>query len=142
MKNGKKTIVLFVVLALIFGGAFLSEHMRKQKIEQRHQEQARYEQERDQLEQELIQIAKNTEIGNGVTLNDGVRAYCGTNGDWSAFNGTIFLEAHGSTHWIDAAFEVNEETGLLDLLEFDSDLHPANSDEVEDIISDMIQAAK
>lgn len=140
MKSGKKSIILLAVLAVIIGGAFLFEHMQKQKVEQRHQEQAQYQQERDRREQELIQIAKDTEIGNGVTLSDGVRAYCGTNGDWSAFNGTVFLEAHGASHWIEAAFEVNKETEMLDLLEFDSDLHPASNDEFNAIISDMIQA--
>lgn len=142
MRNGKRAIISLAILAVIIGGALLFKNIQNQKAEQRYQEQAQYEEERNQHEQELIQIAKDTEIGNGITLGDGVRAYCGTNGDWSAFNGTVFLEAYGGSHWIEAAFEINKGTETLDLLEFDSDLHPTNDDEFNAIISDMIQAAK
>lgn len=56
-------------------------------------------------------------------------------------NGTVFLEVYGANHWIEAAFELNEETGMVDVVEFDSDMHPANSVELDDIIRDMVLAA-
>lgn len=142
MKSGKKAIILLVILVAVIGGVFLNEHMQKQKMEEDRIRREEYVQERERHEQELIQMVKDTEIGDGVILSDGIRAYCGTSGDWSASNNTVFLEAYGTLHWIVATFDVNEDTEMVDLVEFDSDLRPANIDELEDVFRDMIQATK
>lgn len=141
MKIGKKPIIWVAILAIIIGGALLHEYVQKQELEEDYKRRAQYQQEQAQREQELIQIVQETEIGDGVRLVDGVLAYCGSSGDWSAFNSTVFLEVYGDNHWIEASFEVNEETEIIDIMEFDSDMHPANSDELDNIIHDMILAA-
>lgn len=142
MKNGKKTIVLLVILAAIIGGVFLHEYVQKQRMEEDRKRREEYVQERERHEQELIQMVKDVEIGDGVILSDGIRAYCGTSGDWSAFNNTVFLEAYGTLHSIVATFDVNEDTGQIELIELDSDLHSVDFNELEDVFNDIIQATK
>lgn len=128
MKKNKAVIALFVVLGLLVAGVFLWIH-----LEEKHQE-------------ELIQAAQNTELGEGVTLLQGVRAYFGDSGDWDIFGDdyTIYLDVGriSDGHVLSATFEVNEKTGQLDILTFVYDFHEVSQDELYDLIDAMIQAAK
>ncbi|MDE6259995.1 MAG: hypothetical protein K2M42_03920 [Oscillospiraceae bacterium] len=125
MKKYRTIIIIFAVIGLLLAGGFLWEH-----LDEKHEEK-------------LIQAAQNAELGEGVTLRQGVQAYFGDFGDWNVVNDTVYLEAGNlDKHVLSATFQINEKTGQLDILTFDYDFYPVSRDELDSLINAMIQAAR
>lgn len=132
-KKGASTfIIIFVVLGLLLAGGFLWEY-----LDAKH-------------EDDLIQAAQNADLGEGITLLQGVQAYFDDDGYWDVAwddevnDDTICLSAGDffDGHSLHATFKVNQETEQLDILTFYYDGLAVGQDEIHDIIDAMIQAAK
>lgn len=125
MRKSKQGIIVLVVIALLVGGIFLWDY-----IDNKHDEK-------------LLQTVQNVDIGDGVTLIRGLRAFCGTSGDWYLQEDDIVeVVAIGNENSVSAKLKANIKTGDVDVLEFRYDVYVLNSDDTATVISDMIKAAK
>lgn len=95
--------------------------------------------------EKLILIAQNFEIGEGVTLQQGVRAFF-VSAEWNSFNYSkdqIWLLAtskDGSRSSV--IFHVNEKTGEVSIVEWDFNGKSLDSFEINFLIDGMIRAAR
>lgn len=132
MVNRKRLVLGIVALVIMIVGYNLIDAYLKEKKEEHVAE--------------LIQIAQNAEIGEGVTLQQGIQAYFGTSADWGSINhteGKIDMRVtsrDGVYFWI--IFQVNEKTGQVSLLEGYWNGKSLSSLMIDMLISSMIQAAK
>lgn len=125
MKKNKIGPTLIVLFALLVGGVLLWDH-----IDDKHDEK-------------LLQTAQNVDIGDGVTLIEGLRAFCGSSIDWYIReNDTVEVVALGAENAVSATLKVNIKTGDVDVLEFYYDVYLLNRDDMAVVISDMIEAAR
>lgn len=96
--------------------------------------------------EKLIQMAQNAEIGEGITLRQGIQAYFGESGNWSSINhndGLIMMTVTSRDMvYFAITFQVNEKTGQVSILESYWNGDPMSSDLIDAMIGGMIRAAK
>lgn len=93
-------------------------------------------------EDKLVEAAQNVEIGDGVTLLQGIQAYCGVPGFWNgdADDDTVRVSATGEINHVGFLLAVDLETVYVELIECESE--PIVYSSAEELLADMIQAAK
>lgn len=125
MRKSKIGIAVIIVIALLVGGVFVWDC-----IDGRHDE-------------ELLKTVQNSDIGDGITLIRGLRAFCGTSGDWYIRgNDTVEVVALGVENAVTATLKADVKTGDIDILEFYYDVYLLDRNDTAAVISDMIRAAK
>ena len=132
MKSKKWLVVILVLLGILIAGGVAWDHLSEQHDE------------------ETIQIAKHTEIASGVTLEQGFKALFGNSGSWFPEGGNdvyVMIYASdmnfsGDDHTVTATFHVDTKTQNLDVVTFEFDGTPVSNAELDEILNDMVQAAK
>lgn len=135
MVNRKRLVLGIVALVIIIVGYNLFAAYMEEKKEERREE--------------LIQIAQNAVIGEGVTLQQGVRALFLTSPNWYVVNrdeGVLLMTADSGDHFFSVYLQVNDTTQRVIFGEghfkSDSDEYDLDSAGVDIMIKYMIQAAK
>lgn len=133
MKNNTKNstknwIIALVIIAVLFAAAYVVAVIHDSII--------------GNHENKLVEAAQNVEIGDGVTLLQGIRAYCGESGDWypEIDDDTVEVITIGDLNTVTFLLKVDLGTGNVELVECSSD--PIIYNSAEELLADMIQAAK
>ena len=91
----------------------------------------------------LLQAAYNYDIGDGVTLLQGVRAYFGDEGDWYVTSYTVYLFAGApGGSYPKAMVTIDVESWTLEVPSFEPCNAPGGVNQADTLVELMIQAAK
>lgn len=94
-------------------------------------------------EKKAVQEAKDLPLGDGVTLGEGVRAYCGEDGIWLTDEDRVLIDTSGPGPAIRARTErVDGKLVMAELILYGSDGRRLSEAETADFSRAMIQAAK
>lgn len=90
----------------------------------------------------LTQRAQALELGEGVTLFQGIEAYFGEDKWWLPGSDGITVVGTLSSYFPHALLHVNPKTWELGIFEIGTGPVPADKDKLDALVQDMIRAAK
>ena len=123
--TGDLVLVLIIVLLVVLGVRVKLEELRERRYKE-----------------EMLQAAQELEIGDGVTLLQGIQAYFGVDGLWSGPYRNGVCVRTKFMGYPKAGLRVYPETGQIEVLTFHKHEPPDDENDPDALLGLMIQAVR